>query len=177
MTYLGRSVLGGSGGLSGPLEMVYGSDSNLYIVSEGTNSVKRYNGSTGAYIDDFVSSGSGGLSTPVGMAFGQDGNLYVSSYGTNGTNGILRYNGTSGAFIDNFASGGRIGQPQLHRVPSCGGSCAIGFYHGATGRCSRCDSPSAPSSKLISSCDSLCRLELLFTKRFRARLFLRRCRK
>ncbi len=103
--YLGDFVLGGSGGLSGPLEMVYGSDSSLYVVSRGTNSVKRYNGSTGAYLGDFVSSG--GM---AGMAFGQDGNLYVSN---DGTNSILRYNGTTGAFIDIFASGGGLSGPNF----------------------------------------------------------------
>ena len=39
--------------------------------------VLRYNGTTGAFIDAFVSSGSGGLDMPSGLTFGPDGNLYV----------------------------------------------------------------------------------------------------
>ena len=36
------------------------------------NCVKRYNGITGAYIDDFVKKGSGGLIRPMGIHIGLD---------------------------------------------------------------------------------------------------------
>lgn len=75
---------------------------DLYVSSEGTNSVKRYDGTTGAYVSDFVSAGSGGLSRPQGITFGPDGNLYVSS---RDTGNVIRYNGLTGAFIDVFTAG------------------------------------------------------------------------
>ena len=68
----------------------------------------RYNGTTGAFIDNFVPSGSGGLSNPFGLTFGPDGNLYVAC---NCTNGVLRYNGNTGAFMGPFASGGLLSVP------------------------------------------------------------------
>ncbi len=64
----------------------------------------RYDGSTGAFIDEFISPpNNGGLGSPTGLIFGPDGNLYVSSIDTRQ---ILRYNGATGAFIDAFASVG-----------------------------------------------------------------------
>jgi len=74
---------------------------SLLVADPGTNSVLRYDSTTGAFIDAFVPSGSGGLSVPLNLAFGPDGNLYVNSMGTNQ---VLRYNGSSGAFIDVFAN-------------------------------------------------------------------------
>ena len=89
---------------------LYGSPAHaadLLVSSTGaTSSVLHYNGSTGAFIDAFVSPGSGGLSDPQGLAFGPDGNLYVGSFGTSS---VLRYNGSTGAFIDAFVPSGSGG--------------------------------------------------------------------
>jgi DNA-binding beta-propeller fold protein YncE len=71
---------------------------DLLVTSFNTNSVKRYDGATGAYLGEFVSAG--GLD-PRAVTFGPDGNLYVGSANPN----IKRYDGTTGAFIDVFASG------------------------------------------------------------------------
>ena len=43
--------------------------------------MKRYNGTTGAYIGDFVAAGSGGLDVPLGIVF-QGGGLYLASFQT-----------------------------------------------------------------------------------------------
>ena len=75
---------------------------DLFVSSQNTNSVKRYDGVTGAYLGDFVPSGLGGLSRPQGIIFGPDGNLYVSS---RDTGNVLRYDGTTGAFLGVFTSG------------------------------------------------------------------------
>jgi DNA-binding beta-propeller fold protein YncE len=102
------------GGLSGPGAVVFGPDGNLYVASFGgiaTNSkVIRYNGITGAYIDDFVPVGSGGLEGATSLVFGPDHNLYVTS---RVTDQVLRYNGMTGAFIDVFATGGNNGPQDL----------------------------------------------------------------
>lgn len=75
---------------------------NLYVSSWGTDEVKRYSASSGAFIDTFVSAGSGGLSQPGSLTFGPDGNLYAIG----NLNDVKRYNGTTGVFIDTFISEG-----------------------------------------------------------------------
>lgn len=102
-------ITAGSGGLSLPKDLVLGPDGNVYVASAGTNSVIRYNGSTGQLIGTFVASSSGGLGTPYGLAFGPDGNLYVGSKTGAGANSIDRYNGTTGAFLSVFVSAGSGG--------------------------------------------------------------------
>jgi hypothetical protein len=86
----------GSGGLDvagGALG--FGPDGNLYVGSFNTNSVLRYNGTTGAFIDTFVSAGAGGLTGPGYLAFRPDGYLYVSSQNDGA---VYRYNATTGGF-------------------------------------------------------------------------------
>ena len=83
---------------------------DLLVASRANGRVLRYDGTTGAYVGDFVSAGSGGLESPIGLTFGPDGNLYVANgYKPDGTspstNGVFRYDGTSGAFIDVFSFG------------------------------------------------------------------------
>ena len=92
------------GGLLGGL--VTEARADLLVSSFATDQVKRYNGTTGAFIDNFASGG--GLDGPIGLVRGTDGNLYVSSFLTDQ---VKRYNGTTGAFIDTFASGGGLDGP------------------------------------------------------------------
>src|SRR5262249_58943097 len=94
-----------------------GPDGNLYVTDHDTESVLRYDGTTGAPLPSpgnpgavFVPSGSGGLSDPIGLAFGPDGNLYVAG-GNN--DAILKYDKTTGAYLGRFAEsgGGRLHRP------------------------------------------------------------------
>jgi hypothetical protein len=84
-------------------QLDFGPDGNLYVPSDGTNNVLRYDGTTGQFLGVFVPAGSGGLNQPEGLEFGPDGRLYVSS---GGTNNVLRYDGNSGAFLDVFTGPG-----------------------------------------------------------------------
>src|SRR5439155_731738 len=78
----------------------------LYLSDYFDGAVRRYNGTTGAYLGDFVPAGSGGLAFPVDLTFGPDGNLYVA---LDFDHSVLRYNGTSGAFIGAFVPSGSAG--------------------------------------------------------------------
>ncbi len=93
------------GGLWSPRGMVFGPDGNLYVSSSDTDSVLRYDGTTGTFIDEFVSAGSGGLDYPRDLTF-HDGDLFVSS---DLTNSVLRYDGATGAFSNEFVTSGSGG--------------------------------------------------------------------
>ncbi|MCP4853691.1 MAG: hypothetical protein GY903_04270 [Fuerstiella sp.] len=103
-------VTPGAGGLDRAFGMDFGSDGNLYLTSQVTDNVLRFNGSTGAFIDVFVAAGSNGLDQPNDLIFGNDGNLYVAS---SGTDEILRFHGPGGTnpgtIMDVFVSAGSGG--------------------------------------------------------------------
>ena len=81
---------------------------DLLVSSEATNSVKRYDGASGAYKGDFVTAGLGTLSKPEGLAWGKDGNLYVSS---SANNKVLRYHGVTGALLGVAFQGNGLARP------------------------------------------------------------------
>jgi streptogramin lyase len=110
---------------------------DLLVGSNRTDSILRYDGTTGDFLGAFVASGSGGLMHPGGFAFGPDGNLYVSS---NATDSVLRYDGATGEFIDCFAWGGGLVKPSgLTFGPdgnlyvNSNGTNAVLRYNGSTG--------------------------------------------
>jgi outer membrane protein assembly factor BamB len=72
---------------------------DLLVASLNTDSVKRYDGTTGAFLGDFVSPGISGQQQPFPLALGPDGNLYVGGGGILDPN-VKRFDGTTGAFID-----------------------------------------------------------------------------
>jgi DNA-binding beta-propeller fold protein YncE len=76
---------------------------NLYVASKFPSEVKEFNGTTGAFIQTFVTSGAGGLSGPTAVAFGPEGDLYVTSFNNDS---VLRYDGSNGAFIETFVPSG-----------------------------------------------------------------------
>ncbi|MEM8532907.1 MAG: choice-of-anchor Q domain-containing protein [Chloroflexota bacterium] len=127
------------GGSLTPNSIVFGRDKQLYLTDAASDSVKRYNGETGAFVDTFVSPFSGGLETPRGLVFGPDRNLSVAS---ESNDRILRYNKDTGAFMDAFVSTGSGGLdkptdltfgPNGNLYVISKGSKSILRYDGATG--------------------------------------------
>jgi|SoiMethySBSTD1v2_1073268.scaffolds.fasta_scaffold546792_2 DNA-binding beta-propeller fold protein YncE len=109
-----------TGGLDGPTGLQFGEDGRLYVASFNTDSIIRYDGTTGAYVSTFVPAGRGGLNGPdAGMTFGPDGHLYVPSYWNHK---VIRFDGTSGALIGDFVTAGAGGltNPRTLRFRSDG---------------------------------------------------------
>jgi streptogramin lyase len=106
--FIDAFVASRSGGLDNPRAIISGPDGNLYV-SQGTGStdpIRRYDGHTGEFIDDFAFQP--GVS-PFGIVFGPDGHLYAASFSSNN---VVRFNGSTGEFIGVFAAGGGLVQPR-----------------------------------------------------------------
>lgn len=123
--------------MAGPSAMAV--SQQLVVSSQMTNSVPRFDGTTGGFLDAYVRSGVGGLAAPIGVCYGPDRNLYVSS---SGTNSVLRYDGFTGDFLGVFiaqGSGGLAGPWGLTFGPD--GNLYVASYstnqilrfHGTTG--------------------------------------------
>jgi DNA-binding beta-propeller fold protein YncE len=78
----------------------------LYVTSNGSDNVLRFNGITGQFVDVFASGG--GLVDPVDLAFAPDGAMYVTDQRTNR---VLRYEGITGGFLDDFVAAGPLEAP------------------------------------------------------------------
>ncbi|MDX2060301.1 MAG: hypothetical protein SFV24_21005 [Gemmatimonadales bacterium] len=81
---------------------------DLLVSSRATNSVKRYDGETGAFLGDFIAPGAGGLSLTQEVRIGPDGNVFVTGRG-NST--VLRFDRRTGAFLGPVTSGYPLDQP------------------------------------------------------------------
>lgn len=102
-------IPGGTGGLvnepfsAGSLGIEFGPDGNLYVISirddSGTirSTIKRYDGATFAYIDDFVAETAGDWQD---FSFHTDGYIYVADY----NNGVFRYDAVTGTYVDQYSN-------------------------------------------------------------------------
>ncbi len=103
-------IAAGSGGIVGPRAIAFGPDANndgvpeLYIVTNSSNEIFRFDGATGSPLGTYITSGSGGLNDPYELQFDSANNyLYVVS---RGSNQILKYNAVTGTFVGIAASTG-----------------------------------------------------------------------
>jgi DNA-binding beta-propeller fold protein YncE len=97
--------LGPTRELDGALGIVVGPDASIYVASEESNAVLRFDGTTGAFVDRFVADDprtpedeSGGLDGPGAVLFDATGRLLVSSFDSDA---VLRYD-ADGTFVDVF---------------------------------------------------------------------------
>jgi len=67
--FLGRFISAGSGGLGQPGCLTIGPEGNIYICSNDTDQVLKYDGSSGAFLNVFVETAAGGLNRPVSLVF------------------------------------------------------------------------------------------------------------
>lgn len=124
-------IFASGGGLRTGRGLVFGEDKNLYVSSEDTNQVLKYDGNTGAFLSAFSD-----LTSPRGLTFGPDGDLYVAR--GNGTE-IKRFDGTTGAFIEDFVDSDLDGPFDLTFGPdgnlfvSVEGTNDVRLYDGTNG--------------------------------------------
>ncbi|MGB3238840.1 MAG: S8 family serine peptidase, partial [Geitlerinemataceae cyanobacterium] len=109
----------------------------LFVSSNGSGEILRFDERTGDFLEVFVPEGGGGLEVPTGLTSGPDGNLYVIDIAYDD---ILRYDGETGEFIDVFAYGGGLSSPQDLTFGPDGNLYVSGFdndevlrYDGRTG--------------------------------------------
>jgi len=86
-----------------PTGLAFDATGDLYVGSGG--GVRRFNGTTGQFIDIFTTSGTVNLNQAEGLAFDSIGNLYVADFGADA---VLRY-GPTGTFIDAVVPSGNGG--------------------------------------------------------------------
>ena len=67
----------GSGGLDQVDGVAFSPSGHLLVSSHRTDSILRYEGDTGDFVDVFVGSASGGIDGPGPMTVRRDGNVYV----------------------------------------------------------------------------------------------------
>ncbi len=97
--FMGNFVGVGSGGVNTPFGSAVGPDGNLYVADGQAGKIKRYNGITGAFIDDFVV---GVANTPQTLSnvstlkFTEDGVLHAM---TSLPPRISRFDAYTGAFL------------------------------------------------------------------------------
>lgn len=85
--------------------MLWHPDGFLLVTGRGNTAIKKYNGTTGAYLGNFTTGYA--LDNPTKTTIWQDSLLLVSQWGTT-KNKVVRFNFKTGVFVDEFTN---IGVP------------------------------------------------------------------
>ena len=83
-------------GLISPLAARIGPDQFVYVASEGTNEILRYQ-QDGSFFDVFVEANDGDLDNPTGVTWDSNGDLFVSSFANDS---VIKYDGTTGDYLE-----------------------------------------------------------------------------
>lgn len=102
----GYFVTPGSGGLDNAVGMQIGADGHLYVASEGTAQVLRYDGGDGSFIDVFASDPQ--LQFVGYLTTGPNGDFYAAGVGNNT---VVRIDKNTGAIAGTAATGGGLNGP------------------------------------------------------------------
>jgi len=89
----------GTGKLDGTLGMTIGTDGSIYICSELTGSIEKFNGA-GGWLGRFATA-----NTPTGITFDSTGKAYVAQFDTDS---VTKYSAT-GTLLGTFVTGGSGG--------------------------------------------------------------------
>lgn len=106
--FSGNQLNGDRGGLDVIIHFAIAHDGSFYVISgnhirqRGPDTVKHYDGKTGAYLGDLA--GGNGMNRPGRLLFGPDGNLYVACEAGTSIE-IKRFDGKTGAFMNDFIPG------------------------------------------------------------------------
>ena len=88
--------------LSGPSAMAFGNGNDLFVASQDTGEVLRFNRQTGQFLGDFAT----GINGPAGLLFDPAKNvLFVSELGNFDAETITRFNATTGALMGPWGAG------------------------------------------------------------------------
>ncbi len=91
-------------GLSQPVNVVFGPDGKLYVGAEGGGGgVFRFDGTTGAFIDEFIPRGADSINSVWGIAFDTNGDLYVAE---RDQARVVKFSGVDGSSLGDFVTAG-----------------------------------------------------------------------
>jgi sugar lactone lactonase YvrE len=104
----------------------FGPDGLLYVLSNNTSRIMRFN-ENGTYIDDYLPAGSGGMSFGEAMTFGPTGDLYVV---TNKNNQVLQF-GTENEALFTVSLSATFAMPVTVNYATADGSAKAGTNYTA----------------------------------------------
>ena len=119
-------VAASGGALGDPLGLAIGLDGNLLVSDGQTNQVKRYDSTTGAFLNVFASTS---LANPTGMTI-HDGTLYVAN--SDSPQGVQAFDATTGTNTGHFVPSIANASPRYVKVNPANNRLYVLYYNAAT---------------------------------------------